>query len=190
KDIDNFIFEEVLTLTNTTFEGAAYDRLVIETPRNGEKAKIKGVEFNYQQQFDFLPAPFSGLGGGVSVTFTDSSFRAPGRADKLPLVGQADMSYSLTGFYQQGPFEAVLSYDWADDILVQVGANADGDFYDKSYGRLDLRTSYAVNDTVSVFFDLLNINEAPLGEFQGRKTWVTRREIYGKSAFVGATVTW
>jgi hypothetical protein len=24
----------------------------------------------------------------------------------------------------------------------------------------------------------------------GRKTWVTRREVYGRSAFVGATVKW
>jgi len=190
KDIDNFIFNEVITQTNVTFEGQIYDRLVTTTPRNAEKGKIKGVEFNLQQQFAFLPAPFDGLGGGATVTIVDSSIRAPGRADKLPFVRQADKVYSLTGFYQFGPFEAVLSYDWSDDILVAVGGNVDGDFYDKDYGRLDLRTSYSVTDNVSVFFDLLNINNAPLGEFQTVEAQITRREIYGRSAFIGATVKW
>jgi TonB-dependent receptor len=190
KDIDNFIFNEVITQTNVTFEGQTYDRLVTTTPRNAEKGKIKGVEFNYQQQFAFLPAPFDGFGGGASLTLVDSSIRAPGRTDKLPFVRQADRVYSLTGFYQIGPFEAVLSYDWSDDILVQVGGNVNGDFYDKDYGRLDLRTSYSVTDNVSVFLDVLNINNAPLGEFQTVEAQITRREVYGRSAFVGATVKW
>jgi TonB-dependent receptor len=190
KDVDDFIFSEVITQTNITFEGQIYDRLVTTTPRNAESGKIKGVEFNYQQQWTFLPAPFDGLGGGASLTLVDSSIRAPGRSDKLPFVRQADRVYSLNGFYQLGPFEAVLSYDWADDILVQVGANKDGDIYDKSYGRLDFRTSYSITENLNVFFDVLNINNAPLGEFQGRKTWITRREIYGRSAFFGATAKW
>jgi len=190
KEIDQFIFDEIVTQNDVTFEGQFYDTLVITTPLNAEKGKIKGVELNYQQQWSFLPGALSGLGGGASVTFVNSSIRARGRDDKIPFIGQADMVYTATLFYQYGPFEAVASMDWADDILVALGDDAANDFYDKSYGRLDVRTAYRITEHVSLFLDLLNLNDAALGEFQGTKDWVTRSETYGKSATFGATVKW
>ena len=190
KDIDGFIFNEQIEQTNVTFENQFYDQLITTTPRNANKGKIKGFEAQYQQQFSFLPWPLNGLGASASITIVDSSISVPGRADKLPFIGQADTTYSITGFYQLGPFEAVLSYDWADDILVDVGGDTDSDIYDENYGRLDLRTIYRVNDNINVFLDVLNINNEALGEFQGRKTWITRKEVYGITGTMGATFSW
>lgn len=190
KEVDGFIFEERITQTNVTFESQFYDRIVFINNRNANKGKIKGVEFGYQQQFAFLPAPFDGLGTGISATLVDSKINLPGRTDVTSFIGQADTIYSLSAFYQYGPFEAVLSYDWADDILVAPGASPAGDFYDKDYGRLDLKANYRITANISVFAELLNLNDRPLGEFQGKEEWLTRREFYGRQAFVGATVKW
>ena len=190
KDIDGFIFNEVVTQTNVTFENQFYDSLVTTTPLNANSGTIKGAEFQYSQQFSFLPWPFNGLGASASLTLVDSKISVPGRTDKLPFIGQADTVYSITGFYQLGPFEAVLSYDWADDILVDVGGGIDGDFYDENYGRLDLRTVYRVTDNINVFLDVLNINNEALGEFQGRKTWISRKEVYGITGTLGASFRW
>lgn len=190
KEVDGFIFEQSITQTNVTFESQFYDRLVTENKLNANKGKIKGVELGYQQPWAFLPAPFNGFGTGVSATLVDSSIKLPGRTDETPFVGQADTIYSLSAFYQYGPFEAVLSYDWADDILVTPGAAPAGDFYDKDYGRIDLKANYRLTESISLFVELLNLNDEPLGEFQGKEEWVTRREFYGRQAYVGATVTW
>lgn len=190
KDVDGFIFNEVVSATNVTVDGLLYDRLVTTTPRNANKGKIRGVEFAYQQQFAFLPGPFDGLGFQGSMTIVDSSIAVAGRPDKLPFLGQADRVYSLTGFYQYGPFEAALSYDWADDILVAIGANADGDFYDRHYGRLDFKANYRVTENITLFLELLNLNDEPLGEFQGNPDQITRREMYGRQGFAGVSVRW
>ena len=190
KEVDGFIFEERITQTNVTLDGLFYDRLTTDIKRNANNGKIKGLELGYQQQWTFLPAPFNGLGAGASATLVDSAITLPGRTDETSFIGQADTIYSLSAFYQYGPFETVLSYDWADVILVAPGAAPAGDFYDKSYGRLDLKANYRLTENISVFAELLNLNDAPLGEFQGKKEWVTRREFYGRQGFVGMTVKW
>lgn len=190
KDVRGFIFREVITQNNVDFEGARYNSLVTTTPRNADKGHIKGVEFNYQQRMTFLPGPLEGLGVGASLTLVDSGIKVRTRTDKLPFVGQADRVYSLIGFYNYGPVEVVATYAWADNILTLIGGNADADIYDENYGRLDMKASYRLTDNLSVFVEAQNLNDEPLGEFQGRETWTTRKEIYGRTGYVGLTYKW
>ena len=137
--------------------------------------------------WSFLPGPLSGLGGGASLTLVDSELNVDGRADKVPFSRQADTVYSLFMFYQIGDFEASIAYDWADDILVEVGGSADGDIYDLNYGRWDFKANYQITDNYGVFMEVQNINDAALGEYQGRTDYITRREIYGMTGYIGAS---
>lgn len=86
-----------------------------------------------------------------------------------------------------GDFEASIAYDWADDILVEVGGSADGDIYDLNYGRWDFKANYQITDNYGVFMEVQNINDAALGEYQGRTDYITRREIYGMTGYIGAS---
>lgn len=188
KDISGFIIDTNQELTNTTFQGRTYDTLTISTPINANDGEIKGIEFNYQDIWTWLPRPFDGLGGGASLTLVDSEIDVPGRTEKLPFVRQADTTYSLFLFYQWEDLELNLSYDWADDILVDVGGNADNDFYDLNYGRLDFKASYQVTDNYGLFLEVQNINNEALGEYQANTDFITRRELYGITGYVGATM--
>ncbi len=188
KDVSGFIINQNEVLTNTSFQGRDYAQLTINTPINANDGKIKGIEFNYQDVWSFLPGPFNGLGGGASLTLVDSELDVAGRADKVPFAGQADTVYSVFMFYQWDAFEASVSYDWADDILVGIGGTADQDFYDLNYGRWDFKASYQVTDNYGVFLEVQNINDAALGEYQNREDWITRREVYGMTGYVGATL--
>lgn len=190
KDVRGFIYREVITQNNVTFEGTQYNSLVTTTPRNADKGNIKGAEFNYQQRMTFLPGPLSGLGVGVSMTVVGSGITVRTRTDKLPFVGQADKVYSLIGFYNYGPVELVATYAWADNILVAVGGTANDDIYDENYGRLDLKASYRITDNLSMFMEAQNLNQEPLGEFQNRPSYTTRKEIYGRTGYVGMTYKW
>lgn len=188
KNISGFIIDQTETITDTTFQGRDYSVLRIETPVNANDGEIKGIEFNYQDVWTFLPSPLSGLGGGASLTLVDSELEVDGRADKLPFSRQADTVYSLFMFYQLGDFEASIAYDWADDILVDVGNNPDFDIYDLNYGRWDFKASYQVNDSYGVFLEVQNINDAALGEYQGNTDFITRREEYGLTGYIGTTL--
>ncbi|MEQ9446757.1 MAG: TonB-dependent receptor [Rhodospirillaceae bacterium] len=187
KDISGFIIDQREVLTNTTFQGRDYAQLTVTTPINANDGEIKGIEFSYQDVWSFLPGPLSGLGGGASLTLVDSELNVDGRADKVPFSRQADTVYSLFMFYQIGDFEASIAYDWADDILVEVGGSADGDIYDLNYGRWDFKANYQITDNYGVFMEVQNINDAALGEYQGRTDYITRREIYGMTGYIGAS---
>ena len=188
KEVDGFIVDQSIEQTGITFGGRTYSEFTTTTPINANKGEILGVEFNYQQQLSFLPGLFSGLGLGASFTLVDSEIEIDGRDEKLPFVRQADTLYSLLLFYQWEGLEASLSYDWADDILVDVGGNADNDFYDDDYGRLDFKASYQINDNYGVFLELQNLNNEVLGEYQSTSDQITRQEYYGITGYIGATV--
>ncbi|MDU1662312.1 MAG: TonB-dependent receptor, partial [Stenotrophomonas maltophilia] len=58
-----------------------YDGLPVVTSVNGDKAKVRGAEFNWQQQLSFLPAGWDGLLVGASGTWLDTDFD-PGLAKR------------------------------------------------------------------------------------------------------------
>ena len=75
KSIDGYI---VNTVSN---EDPEYPGLEVTRVINGEKAKVFGAEFNWQQQLAFLPAGWDGLLVGASGTWLDTDFD-PGVADR------------------------------------------------------------------------------------------------------------
>src|SRR5262249_22752858 len=143
---------------NVTLNGATYAKVTTTTPQNAREGTIKGVEMNLQDKLTFLPDPFDGLRGGVSATFVDSGIKVAARTQKLKFVGQADKVFRAYGFYQKGPFEFVVTYAWADNILTTIGATAYNDLYDKNYGRVDVKAGYRVTPHINLFVELQNLN--------------------------------
>jgi TonB-dependent receptor len=190
KDVNGFIVTQQTIENNVTLNGTTYAKVTTNTPINARNGTIKGVELNLQDKLTFLPSPFDGFGGGVSATFVDSGINVPGRPQKLKFVGQADKVFSAYGFYQKGPFEIVATYAWADNILTTIGATAFNDLYDKSYGRVDVKANYRVTPNINLFVEAQNLNDEPLGEFQGNPQMVTRSEVYGRTGYVGVSFNW
>jgi len=111
---------------------------VITTPGNSSHdGVVDGVEFAYQQTFDFLPGLWSGLGINANYTYLESSGVpqstlsgtdpdvAAGRIttvdiSRLPLTGLSKNSYNISPFYQKGPFEVRLAYSWRSKFLLTV----------------------------------------------------------------------
>lgn len=58
--------------------------LDVETVANANPGQILGYEFTYQQEFDFLPAPFDGLGIVANFTWIDSEVGVFQRTDDIP----------------------------------------------------------------------------------------------------------
>jgi TonB-dependent receptor len=190
KDVNGFIFTQQTIENNVTLNGSTYAKVTTNTPVNARNGSIKGVELNLQDKLTFLPSPFDGFGGGVSATFVDSGINVVGRPQKLKFVGQADKVFSAYGFYQKGPFEIVATYAWADNILTTIGATAFNDLYDKSYGRVDVKANYRISPNLTLFVEAQNLNDEPLGEFQGNPQMVTRSEVYGRTGYVGVSFNW
>lgn len=196
KDIDNFIFgfsEECDTITggdtSCEFEGVSYDVFTFSSVENAESASITGFEVNYQQPLTFLPAPFDGLGIGISGTLIDSEMRIRGRDFKQSLFEQPDWITSFMVYYQTDRFEATLAIDNSDRYLDDiVGDDGSEDLYKDGYGRLDFKANYTFNDRFNAFFEWQNINDEPLIEFQGDIRFRnTQIETYGQTFTLGVS---
>lgn len=190
KRIDDPIFTFRETQTGVVLDGRTFTRLAYTQPRNAEKGEIRGVEFQYQQQFTFLPGLWSGFGVSGNVTLTDSELTVPGRGD-LPFLGQSDLLWGAQLFYQKGRIEAALSYHHTGKAPQSIGGNTDADTFDDDYRRLNAKVSYALTDRIEVFVDLQNLTDEVLREYQaGRKDWLTNYERYKRTYYVGLSARW
>jgi len=127
---------------------------------NQGEIKLKGVELAYQQTFNFLPAPFDGLGTILSYTNIDTQgndfVTTEGRSISVALVPET--SYSVTGYYEKGPFALRASYNYrAKNAVTNVNNGNDQIPYFAALGFLDGTISYRFSDALELRIDALNL---------------------------------
>lgn len=113
KDVQDFIASFVTSGVDTDLDPQGR-MLTFSRPENLASAKIKGFEIGVQQFFDFLPAPFDGLGIIANYTFSDSEDNAG-----FPLVAVSKNSYNLVGLFEKGLISARLAYNYRDEAVFE-----------------------------------------------------------------------
>jgi len=181
KDIADYFYVGVME--NYELQGKTYEE--VKMPQNGENATLSGWEFNIQQQLSFLPGPLSGLGVYANYTSTTSEAYYGSDRDKTTLPGQAGNTGNFSLSYETKKLSARFSYALSDQYIVEVGDDADADIYYEPANRIDISLSYDPMDNLTILADLMNLNNAPLGYFQGSKSTPIQRELYGPSFRVG-----
>ena len=142
---------------------------------NSAKLELKGLELAYQQNFTFLPAPFDGL--GITSSFTAIDQNQAGNSnynfvltngDVIALQSVPKYTYSITGFYERGPFALRASYNYrAKTGGSQINNGSDEINFFAPQGYLDATVSYKINDAVELRVDALNItNENVFNYFE------------------------
>ncbi|MGO4166358.1 TonB-dependent receptor [Novosphingobium sp. YAF33] len=173
KDIGTFVYNQV---SDFVVDGQTY---MLTAPTNGGNASVKGLELAFQHKLTFLPAPLDGLGLQANYTLTDS--RAS-YSDTLKddLANIARHSYNLTGFYENGPFEAWVSYSWRGKVLQSVGTNDNLSINDSAFGSLDASVSIKANDHIKVSLQGINITNAKQRQFVANN-WFGGYTDYGRT---------
>jgi len=159
KQVDGFLASGSMV---RTFGGVDYD---IGTTLNSGKGKIKGFEVAYQQFFDFLPGPLSGLGVQANYTFVDSNVTNPFAVagsnipTLVPLEKLSKHSYNLVGLYEKGPVSARVAWSWRGKYLdTTYGSGANGiPQFQKPYASLDGSISVNFNKHLAASLDAVNI---------------------------------
>ncbi len=185
KNIENPVYTNSFQLLNTTYRGRNYARLDVSRPENADKGEVTGVEFNWQQFFDFLPSPFDGLGVNFNYTITDSSAAIFGRTGDLPFFKQADELGNAALVYEKYGLEARVAYSLNGDYLTSVGGSPAEDGYVDRRRVIDAKISYRINRRMRIFAELINLNDEPLREYQGTSSRLDGYEIYSWNANFG-----
>jgi TonB-dependent receptor len=178
KHVDGFV---TTVSSPETHDGAVYQ---VSRPRNGNTARIAGVETGYQQFFDTLPGWMSGLGVQANYTLVHSSM-TNGAAGNQPLQNLSRHSANLVGMYERGPVSARIAYNWRDRFLsgftnvVGVGALP---VYTRGYGWLDASLSYRIDDRFSLSLEGTNLLRTVRSAYYGVATrpqsaWINDRQI-------------
>jgi iron complex outermembrane receptor protein len=148
----------------------------VSGPLNGEGASLKGFELAFQRYFDFLPAPFDGLGmqanytriyndgvsntnvsnvGGSGTTVTG---QAPDVVKVNRLEGLSDHSANFVLMYEKGDWESRLAYSWRSEYMVTaIDCCVAYPIWNADYGQLDGSIKYKINDNVTVSFSGNNL---------------------------------
>ncbi|MCA0392814.1 MAG: TonB-dependent receptor [Proteobacteria bacterium] len=185
KDIKDYFRQQTELLPYPGTDGNQYEYLVSRLVNVGT-AKIQGAEVGWNQFFDFLPAPFDGFGASANYTYIDSSTKIPDASNAvpvdtdgslfsdLPADGLSKNAYNVALFYEKGPWQVRLAYNWRSEYLLSIGPNGyNGSYtvddetiawklpvYSDSFGQLDGSIFYRFSDHVQLGLEMNNLNNA------------------------------
>lgn len=181
KRLEDTIFE-----ARSVVEGGRFDGFIQERPENGGNGKVYGAEVSWNQTFDFLPAPFNGLGINANYTFTKSDADKPFDLGSTVLPGTSRHTTNLSLFYDYDRFSGRVAYNKRSKYLnsFNVGDPELDNFWD-ARGVLDATASYQFNEQLRVFGEVSNLTDTRQRRFDGIRARVNELEQFGRSWIVG-----
>ncbi|KQS54402.1 hypothetical protein ASG17_12285 [Brevundimonas sp. Leaf363] len=165
KDFQNYIQYGQFNL-DVTNNGVTRE-VEVRGPINGDGAGLQGFEVAYQQYFDFLPAPFDGLGVQANYTYVEnqgitnsnspivssdggSGTTNAGNSTLLntgSLEGLSEHSYNVVAMYEKGPWALRAAYNWRSEYLVTAfDCCVYLPVWQDAVGYLDASVRYRIND--------------------------------------------
>jgi iron complex outermembrane recepter protein len=138
---------------------------------NGKGATIDGLELGYNQNYDFLPGVFSGLGSSLNYTYQKTKAErqkgtfAGSFLPAFPLAYSPEQSYNATLFWERDGHLIRLAYNYATDVLINRSATDGFAIWQEGSGNLDISANYKINDWFSVTFNAINVTGTTTREY-------------------------
>lgn len=186
--VDNVLYANTEVVGDDAFNSGGLDRsgYLLNSTFNGDAGRLYGVEFNYQQQFSFLPSPLDGFGFQGNLTLIDGTFDTAERQD-IRFPGTSNRIANASLYFEKYGLSARVSYQhrtrWLD-TLAGFGL-AGGDEYRAGYDNLDVAIRYAITDNLGVYADLNNLTDAVYWAYQGQENRPTEVEQIGRRYMFG-----
>nr|WP_251006401.1 TonB-dependent receptor [Stenotrophomonas sp. ISL-67] len=185
KSIDGYIVNTVSD-SDPEYPGFEVTRVI-----NGDKAKVYGAEFNWQQQLSFLPTGWDGLLVGASGTWLETDFDPglDGRADEdFTLPRASKHVYSAHLGYEKAGFSTRLAAVYRSEYLDTLGDSRAYDIFVAPNTQLDFSLDYKITANVSVYVEAQNLLDKPLELYQGVRSRTLQNEEYGRTYALGLKV--
>ena len=191
--VDNVFYQNTQAVGSDVFDTNGVDRSAYQLTStfNGKNGKLYGVEFNYQQQFSFLPSPLDGFGFQGNLTLLDGQFDTQivnGNQRKgVAFQGLSDTIANASLYFEKYGLSARVSYQWRSDWLDSLGGFGSGESR-KGYENLDVSIRYKINDALTVFADAANLTDAIYLAYEGTSDKPTEVEQIGARYMFGVRV--
>jgi TonB-dependent receptor len=179
KNINNFIANDVANVPGPDGNPILIDGEPIQFNTNNnsdQNAIIRGVEFAYQQFYDFLPDPFDGLGVQFNYTFIDEK-GVPFDVDRslftgennpviprfendegiIPRISEHNINAAL--LYEKAAWQARIAYNWRSEFQVTPRdvIFPFATIYQPATGQVDFSVFYNIDENWKVGVQGVNI---------------------------------
>ncbi len=172
KDLRHFIFTSqngvVGTGVNNGYNGQ-YEGYGITTNLNGGNARVRGLELNYQQQFDFGPKWLRSF--GMFANYTRLNTRGDyGTGTTQPVASLAEFvptSWNVGAHYSYRAFRLNYLFNNTGRYLFTYSTNAARLLYKQEFKNTTLSLSYALKPAVEIYCDAYNLLNQPQRWYYG-----------------------
>jgi iron complex outermembrane receptor protein len=152
---------------------------------------IRGLEMAYTQTFDLLPGYWSGLGFSGSYSYTESNIQQQtdlsGSTVDITLPGLSETVYSATAFYDWESFSTRINVRYRNRFVSeQVAVETQLAFFDDET-VVDYQASYAINDNLSVLFQVNNLTDEPTKTYFNQVAQTGTVQFFGRQYFLGVS---
>lgn len=160
------------------------DRIDIVRIQNGKGGKNQGLELTYNQNFDFLPGIFGGLGTIANYTYSDSKTddqigTLNTQIKPLPLANVSKHTVNWSVFWEKEGNLIRLAYNYRTDSLVNPSFGS-GVLWNEGRSVLDLSASYKINNLTTLTFNAVNLTNELFRQYYTNLT-DSRFEIEGNA---------
>jgi iron complex outermembrane recepter protein len=192
KNISNFVVSEYVPLSVSIANSshlAVFPNntatFLFNTPTNAKSAFAEGLEVAVQHTFNYLPAPFDGLGFNANATFMHSNavMDAANTNQTFALTGLGN-SQNFIVFYDKGPAGLRVAYNHRDAFLQSTAPTV----HTKPYGQLDAQASYKVAENVLLLLEGSNLTGAVVQQYDRYLNEFVNLENYGRRYALGVRV--
>ena len=198
KQIENAIYptiQKTATINGVNFNDG------VTTYVNAQDSDIKGLEVNYQQEFDFLPNPFDGLYLAVNATYTDgdSTFQfEDNKTFTSPFRKLSDQQRNISIGYDKDKIDARLSLssrgsylDWLADEEGDIDSvSLDNSRFVDDHSQLDFTFKYKLNENITIKAEAINLTDEPEYYYWGYKDRLSQYDEYGTTYSLGFRYTY
>jgi iron complex outermembrane receptor protein len=167
KDLTDFIYTDSSQHVGSGQDngyGGLYEGYTITTSRNGGKARYRGIEFAYQQQFTFLPGFWRGFGFYANYTRLTTRGDYGGTTTTTQVAGFVPKTGNVALTYNGRGLNVRLNAVWRDTFLVTNSTNPALAVYQEPKLQINLKSKYAISPKLSIFCDIENLNKSPITE--------------------------
>lgn len=162
----------------------------VATPVNVGDAAISGIELGYTNRLPF------GLGLTATATFATSKLeliRSGVGVQSAGIQGVSDVSYSITPFFETGPFEINVSYTYRSKYMTDAGAlvtslptvEENVAYYQNGFGIVDLGMSYQIRPNIEAFAQAVNLLNQRQVSFAGTPNEFSEIHTFGRTVNFG-----
>lgn len=184
--ISGAVFYQAIStyVTSTTTAGATLPEFPGQTfflsqPTNGPGGTNKGVELGVQQSLGLIAPVLRNFGVIANYTYVDSHRKG----SSLPIEGTSRHSLNIIGYYENGPFQTRIAYNWRSKQY--LGFSRSADTFDSARGQLDASVSYDLRPNLTLTLQGIDLLQSPQIGYADYPSRVNGYQINDRRIYVG-----